>query len=114
VVLVNLGENGVPPEEAVTAALTKLRQRCAADTRILVTIPVSGRGRAEITAAVGNHVRSSRDTHIHLIDAGELRFDTADGQHPTAAGHRAIFQALVPLVEPWVKHPTVSSPRVPE
>lgn len=102
VVLVNLGENGVPPEESVTAALTKLRQRCAADTRILVAIPVSGRGRAEISAAVGNHVRSSRDKHMHLIDAGPLRFDTADGQHPTAAGHRTIYQALVPLLAPFM------------
>lgn len=114
VVLVNLGENGVPPEEAVKAALSKLRQRCSADRRILVMIPVSGRGRAEISAAVANHIRASHDKNTYLVDAGAPHFDTADGQHPTAAGHRAIFRVLVPLVEPWVKHPAAESSQVPE
>ncbi len=99
VVLINLGENGVPPMEAVTAALTKLRRCCEIDTRILVMIPVSGRGRAELTAAVGNYLQASNDRHTHLIDPGPIQFDTADGQHPTAAGHHAIYQAVLPLFD---------------
>ncbi len=103
VVLINLGENGVPPVDAVTSALANIRQRCHADTRILVMIPVSGRGRAEITNAVEIYLQSSADKHTHVIDPGAVNFDSSDGQHPTTTGHRMIYQKVLPLLEPWLK-----------
>ncbi|MES2658913.1 MAG: hypothetical protein V4689_09855 [Verrucomicrobiota bacterium] len=103
VVLINLGENGTPPVEAVVSSLTKLRERCAPDTRIMVMIPVSGRARAELTSAVEVYQQAGKDPHLHLIDLGKVAFDTADGQHATAAGHRAIYQTALPLFGRIVK-----------
>jgi hypothetical protein len=103
VVLVNLGENGAPQPEHVIAALTRLRERCLPDTRIIVMIPVSGRARAEVTAAVESYLQSSKDPHAHLIDLGTVRFKTADGQHPTADGHQSIYEAALPHLDKLVK-----------
>jgi hypothetical protein len=103
VILINLGENGTPPVELVVSSLNKLRERCTPDTRIMVMIPVSGRARAELTSAVEVYQQASKDRHLHLIDLGKVSFDTADGQHPTAAGHRSIYQAALPLFERIVK-----------
>jgi len=103
VVLINLGENGAPKAETVLAALTKLRLRCVPDTRIIVMIPVSGKARAEVTAAVQTYLQSSKDTHTHLVDLGPVRYETADGGHPTAAGHQSIYQAALAHLDKLVK-----------
>lgn len=103
VVLINLGENGASRQETVIAGLTKLRQRCADDTRIIVMIPVSGKARAEISSAVETYLQSSKDARTHLIDLGSVKFATADGQHPTAAGHEAIYQAALPHFDKFLK-----------
>lgn len=99
VVLVNLGENGAPKAETVITALNKLRQRTQADTRIIVMIPVSGKARTEVTAAVNTYLESSKDRQTHLVDLGELTFETADGQHPTAKGHQSIYEAAIPHID---------------
>ncbi|MDB6076590.1 MAG: hypothetical protein JWO82_337 [Akkermansiaceae bacterium] len=103
VVLINLGENGAPKAETVVAALTKLRQRCNPDTRIFVMIPVSGRAREEVTAAVSSYIGTSKDPRTLVVDLGKVRFDTADGQHPTAAGHQAIYKAALPALDKLLK-----------
>jgi len=36
------------------------------------------------------------------VDLGSLTFATADGQHPTAAGHQTICQAAVPMLDPII------------
>lgn len=99
VVLVNLGTNGKPTDEQVIAALSKLRQRCGAATKILVMIPVSGAARAEVTRAYKTWQTTTPDAHAHLIDLGKITFATADKVHPTAAGHQAIFKAVLPEIE---------------
>lgn len=103
VVLINLGENGAPNPEHVIAALNRLRERCAPDTRIIVMIPISGRSRTEVTAAVETYLQSSKDDHAHLVDLGSVRFKTADGQHPTAEGHQAVYEAALPHLDKLVK-----------
>ena len=111
VVLINLGENGAPQTGSVTDALTQLRHRLRPAARIIVMVPVSGRGRAEITQAFKDYQQSSGDKNASLVDAGSLNFATCDGQHPTAAGHQAIFQAALPAFEallgPVANHPPV-------
>jgi len=92
VVLINLGENGAPADTAVTEALAKLRSRVDPATKILVMIPVSGSARAEVTRAFTSYKSSAKDKNASLVDLGQVKFDTCDGQHPTAAGHQAIFK----------------------
>lgn len=99
VVLVNLGENGVPAEKDVTESLAKLRRRAGAAARLIVMIPLSGRGRAEISRAFTSYKGASGDALAYLVDLGRIGFATADGQHPTAAGHREIFQAALPALD---------------
>ena len=99
VVLINLGENGAPAEPAVTQALLALRCRAGAATKILVMIPVSGRGRAKISKAFQSYKSAAKDNNVYLVDAGRIDFATCDGQHPTAAGHAAIFKAALPIVD---------------
>ena len=103
VVLINLGENGAPSESAVTGALARLRSRVGSAARILVMIPVSGRARAEVTRAFNSYKNSSGDHAAHLIDLGPVKFGTCDGQHPTAAGHQAIYGAALPALDALVK-----------
>ncbi len=103
VVLINLGENRAPKAETVIAALTKLRQRCTPETKVIVMIPVSGRARAEVTAAVQSYVETSKDKLTHLVDLGQIQFETCDGQHPTAAGHKAIYEKALPFFDKLVK-----------
>lgn len=103
VVLINLGENGAPKAEAVRAALTKLRERCSPETKVMVMVPVSGRARAEVSSAVMAYIEGSRDRQTHLVDLGEIKFETADGQHPTAAGHQAIYKAALPFFDKLLK-----------
>ncbi|MCY3022291.1 MAG: GDSL-type esterase/lipase family protein [Planctomycetota bacterium] len=99
VVLINLGENGAPAEAAVTQALGKLRSRVSQDAKIIVMIPVSGRARAEVTRAFNSYRSSAKDENAHLVDLGRVTFATCDGQHPTAAGHQAIFAAALPVLD---------------
>jgi acetyl esterase/lipase len=105
VALINLGENGAPKPEHVIAALTKLRLRTSPATRIVVMIPVSGKARAEVSAAVNTYLQTSKDAHTYLVDLGTLNFETCDGQHPTAIGHRTIFQSALPHFEKILKAP---------
>jgi hypothetical protein len=91
VVLINLGENARPPAEQVITAMEKIRLRCQSTTKIIVMIPVSGRARTEITAAVMSYQEKSKDKLSYLVDLGKIDFETADGQHPTAAGHQTIY-----------------------
>ncbi|WP_367870841.1 alpha/beta hydrolase fold domain-containing protein [Luteolibacter sp. Populi] len=103
VVLVNLGENGAPKSETVIAALTKLRLRCSPETKVIVMIPVSGKARAEVSGAVETYLQTSKDTRTHLVDLGAVKFETADGQHPTAAGHESIYKAALPFFDKLLK-----------
>jgi lysophospholipase L1-like esterase len=99
VVLVNLGANGAPAAGAVTQALGKLRSRVSQATKIFVMIPVSGRGRAEVTQAFNSYKNSAKDENAQLVDLGHVTFATCDGVHPTAAGHQVIFKAALPIFE---------------
>ncbi len=93
VVLINLGENGEPAQGSVMEALSKLRLRAGLAAKIIVMVPLSGRGRTEVTNAVRTYCDTSRDDGVRLVDLGAIRYETADGQHPTAAGHRTIYEA---------------------
>ena len=106
IVLINLGENGVPASADVIDALTKLRLRAGAATRIIVMIPVSGTSRAAVTDAYTAYRQKSNDPDIHLVDLGKLTFATADGQHPTAAGHVSIYNAALPAFDKIIPQPT--------
>ncbi len=99
VVLINLGENGVPADRDVTDALGTLRRRVEPATKIIVMLPLSGRGRAEINRAFEAYKLAARDYNAWLIDLGQIPYGTADGQHLTAAGHRAVFEAALPAFD---------------
>lgn len=99
VVLINLGENGIPTQDCVVESLAKVRQRIGSAARIIVMVPVSGRGEAEVTAAVAAYRESNHDGAIALVNIGKIPYETADGQHPTAAGHRSIYEAALPEFE---------------
>lgn len=103
VVLINLGENSAPLAEHVIAALTRLRLRTSPATKFIVMIPISGKARAEVTAAVETYLQSSKDQQTHLLDLGSIPFVTCDGVHPTAAGHHSIYQAAIPLLDKLLK-----------
>ncbi len=96
VVAINLGENAVPTKSDVIRALRVIRSRVAAVTKMIVLVPVSGRGRSEICEAISDYCASTLDNNTCLVDAGDISFDTADGQHPTTRGHEKIYQALLP------------------
>ena len=96
IVLINLGENGAPASGDVTASLTKLRSRVNAATKIIVMIPVSGSARSVLTAAFNTYKNAANDLNAYLVDLGSISFATADGQHPTAAGHVSIYNAALP------------------
>lgn len=103
VVLVNLGENGVPADKDVIEALGKLRSRVGQNTKIILMIPVSGRGRAEITRAFGSYKAAAKDARAYLVDLGPISFATCDQQHPVAAGHQTIYKAALPAFTAIVK-----------
>lgn len=96
IVLINLGENARPPADQVISALEKIRLRCQASTKIIAMIPISGRARNEVTTAVKAYQEKSNDKRCYLVDLGKIDFETADGQHPTAAGHQAIYKTALP------------------
>jgi hypothetical protein len=99
VVLINLGENGIPDEIDVAITLMKIRCRVDAAATLIVMIPVSGNGETEITGAFDAYVANTGDANAHLVNLGEIEFATAEGQHPTAAGHLSIFEAALPAFE---------------
>ena len=72
-------------------------------TRIIVMVPISGKARAEVSAAVQSYLQTSKDAHTHLLDLGPVRFDVADDAHPTAGGHQAIYQAALAQFDKLVK-----------
>jgi len=99
VVLINLGENGTPAGSEVIQTLYKLRSRVAPATKIIVMVPVSGRAGAALTDAFHRYKQDTGDKFAFFFDLGRLKFATCDGQHPTAAGHQAIFKAAVRAFE---------------
>ncbi|MDR3459658.1 MAG: hypothetical protein P4N60_19690 [Verrucomicrobiae bacterium] len=99
VVLINLGENGAPAVASVDHALAKIRSRVGLAAKIIVMIPVSGKARSEITQAFGSYKNATHDSRAYLVDLGPLKFDTADGTHPTAGGHQAIYHASCPVID---------------
>jgi hypothetical protein len=103
VVLINLGENGAPADNAVIDALVKLRGRVGPTTKIIVMIPASGRGRDGLTRAFNSYKSAGKDAHADLVDPGRIAFATCDGQHPTAAGHEAVFKAVLPAFDAIIK-----------
>lgn len=103
VVLINLGENGAPADTAVIDALVKLRGRVGPTTKIIVMIPVSGRGRDGLIRAFNSYKSAGKDAHADLVDPGRIAFATCDGQHPTAAGHEAVFKAVLPAFDAIIK-----------
>lgn len=114
IVTINLGENGVPPANDVTSALAELRLRAGALTKVIVMIPVSGKARSAVTDAFNAYKNASQDGNIFLVDLGTLTYATADGGHPTAQGHRAIYNAALPAFDKLVPRTTgVSRPKAP-
>jgi hypothetical protein len=99
VVLVNLGENGVPPDSMVVETLAKLRSRVGKATKLVLMIPVSGKGRVELTRAFNAYKASAKDACAYLVDLGPIKYARCDGQHPTASGHRSIYEAALPLFD---------------
>jgi hypothetical protein len=99
VVLINLGENGVPPDNLVLETLGKLRSRFGKVTKIVLMIPVSGKGRLELTRAFNSYKTSAKDEHVYLVDLGPIKYATCDGQHPTAAGHKSIYEVALPAFD---------------
>ena len=104
VVLINLGENGVPADKDVIESLARIRSRVGKNAKLIVMIPVSGSGRAEITRAFNSYKATPGDALAHLVDLGKLVFATCDGQHPEATGHQAIFKAALPAMDAIIKH----------
>ncbi len=98
IILINLGENGVPISTDVTGALTKLRSRVNAATKIIVMVPVSGKARAVLTAAFNTYKSAANDLNAYLVDLGSISFATADGVHPTGVGHLSIYNAALPAL----------------
>lgn len=97
VVVVNLGTNGRPARQEVVDSLAAIRRRVGATARLIIMVPVSGAARAEVTDGFRAYGESSGDARASLADLGKVQFATADGVHPTAAGHRRIFEAAVPF-----------------
>jgi lysophospholipase L1-like esterase len=93
VVIVNLGENGVPKDSDVIGSLKHLRSRIGKEAKIILMLPASGKGSTEISRALSQYQSESKDQQSFLIDLGKIQFETADGQHPTAKGHQTIFEA---------------------
>lgn len=102
VVSVNLGTNGKPQLDDVVGSLLAVRKRAGPQAVLIVMVPFSGAAKAEVTAGFEAYVQESGDRRAHLVDLGRFPFATADGVHPTAAGHKAIVERLLPALEPIV------------
>jgi hypothetical protein len=94
----------LPPASIVTETLTKIRFQVGNETPIIMMIPLSGKGRTELTAAFTSYKSlGSGDENAYLVDLGNITYATADGQHPTAAGHRAVYRAALPKFDPIIQ-----------
>lgn len=113
VVMVNLGENGAPAEKDVTDALMKLRSRVSTETKIIIMVPVSGRARSAVTKAFNAYQSASADKSIYLVDLGFFGFSTGDGQHPTASGHKTIYEATLPAFDAIMQGQYISPVTMP-
>ena len=102
IVLINLGENGAPALSDVTNALVKLRSRVLPATKILVMVPVAGTAEAQVTSAFQSYTNATSDTNTFLVDLGPITYNTADGQHPTANGHKVIYEAALRFFDPLI------------
>jgi hypothetical protein len=98
-VLINLGENPVPADDIIIDEMRKVRSRVNKTTKIVVMIPVSGRARAEVIRSFNAYKASAQDACIHLLDLGQIKYETCDGQHPTAAGHKSIYEVALPAFD---------------
>ena len=110
IVLINLGENGIPADKDVIASLGKLRSCVNAATKIVAMIPVSQKGRAEITQTFNSYKDSTSDSNAFLVDLGSITYDTGDGQHPTAAGHQAIYKSALPYFDKIIGKAATAAP----
>lgn len=99
IVLINLGENGVPALASVTNALFKLRSRVSLSTKIIVMTPVSGAAVNRLAQSFNSYTNSSADTNAFLVNLGRFDFATGDGQHPTEQGHQTIYHAALPYFD---------------
>lgn len=99
VVIVNLGTNGRPTLPEVKDSLAVIRRCAGGDARLIVMVPVSGAARAEVTAGFNEYLAASGDSRANLVDLGRVSFATADGVHPTAAGHGQIVAAARPFFD---------------
>lgn len=97
VALINLGENGAPAASNVVTALLKVRSRLGPDPKLIVMVPVSGKGRTNLVAAFNTYIASNSDSRAYFVDPGSNTFMLADSQHPTALGHYDIFRSVLPL-----------------
>jgi len=48
------------------------------------------------------NINATHDMRVFLTDLGSLTFATANGTHPTAAGHQTIYQAALPVFDPII------------
>ncbi len=103
VTLINLGANGLQPEAEIIAALKKVRSRIGKQCQLIVMIPTSGAAREVTTQAWNNYKQSAKDGRAYLVDLGKFPFATCDGLHPTAAGHRTIYEAALPALDAILK-----------
>jgi hypothetical protein len=128
VTLINLGANGLTPEADIVAALNKVRSRIGKQCKLIVMVPTSGTAREVTAQALNDYRRAEKDSQAYLIDlgmtaeqrakfvallgpsnqaylteVGKFLFSTCDGLHPTAAGHRTIFETALPAFDAILK-----------
>jgi hypothetical protein len=66
-------------------------------------VPTSGAAREVTTLALNNYQQSEKDDRAYLVDLGKFPFSTCDGLHPTAAGHRTIYETALPAFDAILK-----------
>jgi acetyl esterase/lipase len=76
-------------------------------------IPASGRARKELTKAFVSYQSAAGDKYVYLVDLGFFGFDTGDGQHPAAAGHKTIYTAALPALDAILKGRYISPVTIP-
>lgn len=128
VTLINLGANGVTPESDIIAALKAVRSRIGKPCKLIVMVPTSGAAREVTTLALNKYKSSEKDDQAYLVDVGltqeqqakftallgqenraylvelgKCSFGACDGLHPTAAGHRMIYETALPVINAIVK-----------
>lgn len=99
VVLINLGANGLPPEDEVVVALKKVRSRVGNAAKLIVMVPTGGQARDVLTQAFNTYKTGEQDSEAYFVDLGKIEFATCDNLHATTAGHEQIFKAALPAFE---------------